>query len=136
MYRGHSIWDEEQEKQERYANIVTDEEGGKEGHHHEGDYASRDEQSDVYNKGKAESGKNKEKEAEGIEKDVMEQEKKYEKKGEASDEEIKRKAASEVHEGTKKEEGKDNKDKKAHKSIEDAINKAMKEEKEVIYVDD
>lgn len=136
MYRGHSIWDEEQEKQERYANIVTDGEEGKEGYHHDGDYASRDEQSDVYNKGKSEGGKKKEKEAEGIEKDVMEQEKKYEKKGEASDEEIKRKAASEIHAGTKKEEGMEKKDKKAHKSIEDAINKAMKEEKEVIYVGD
>lgn len=136
MYRGHSIWDEEQEKQERYANIIIDGEGHRGGYHHNGDYASRDEQSDVYNKGKAEGREKKEKEVEGIEKDVMEQEKKYEKKGEAGDEEIKRKAASEVHEGTKKESKEEKKDKKAHKSIEDAINKAMKEEKEVIYVDD
>ena len=50
------------------------------------------------------------------------------------EEDVKKKAASEVHAGTKNEDIK--KDKKSHKSIEDAINKAMKDEKEVIYMDD
>jgi len=137
MYKSHSIWDEEQERQEKYANTPADREGGIEEYHHQGDYASRDsDQSDVYNAGKAEEGKKKEEEKTGIEKEVTDQEKKYEKREEATEEDIKRKAASEVREGGKKEDKEENKKKKEHKSIEDAINKAMKEEKEVIYIDD
>ena len=134
MYKGHSIWDEEQEKHEKYAD-TPDRDENKPEYHNQEDYASKEgKQSDVYNTGKAEEEKKKE-EVKGIEKDVTKEGKKYEKK-EASEEDIKRKAASDVHEEGKKEIGEEKKKKKEHKSIEDAINKAMKEEKEVIYMDD
>jgi len=128
MYKGHSIWDEEQEK---YENIIPDKEDSPE-YHDQKEY-NAGEQSDIYNKEKGEEDEKK-KEATGIERNVEKEEKKYEKKEEATEEDVKKKAASDVHEGTKSEDGK--KGKKEHKSIEDAINKAMKEEKELIYVDD
>lgn len=133
MYKGHSIWDEEQERQEEKYTDTPDREGNKAEYHQQEDYASgKADQSDVYNAGKGEEEK-KDKEAKGIEKDVLKEDKKYEKK-EASEEDIKRKAASEVHDESKK--GDIPKKKKEHKTIEDAINKAMKEEKELIYMGD
>ncbi len=133
MYKGHSIWDEERDK---YGNIVPDREENKAEYRNQEDYTSKGgEASDVYNTEKAEGEKKEKEEAKGIEKDLMGEERKYEKKEDVSEEDIKQKAASEVHEGVKSE-GNNSKKKKAHKSIEDAINKAMKEEKEVIYIDD
>lgn len=136
MYKRHSIWDEEQERQEeKYDNIENRGEDRLE-YRNQRDYASGDaDPSDVYNTAKAGEERKKEEET-GIEKGIKEEEKKYEGKEEANEEGIKRKAASEVHEGVKKEAGEEKKKKKEYKSIEDAINKAMKEEKEVIYVDD
>lgn len=137
MYKSRSIWNEEQERQEeKYDNPLMGEDGNIEEYRHHGDYASKDaDPSDVYSAAKAGEEK-KNKEAKGIEKEVMEQEKKYEKKEETNEEEIKRKAASDAHESIRSE-GKDGKHKKSeHKSIEDAIKKAIKEEKELTYVND
>jgi len=130
MYKSHSIWDEEQERQDDYV-AGSDEDDRV--YKSQADYNSG---SGDYNSGTAEDEGKKE-EATGIEKDVNDEVKKYDKKEEASDEDVKKKAASEVR-GGKVSESDDSKKKKKkdHKSIEDAINKAMKEEKELIYVDD
>lgn len=131
MYKGHSTWDGEQEK---YDNIIIHRDESQLDYHNQRDYASGNfNPSDVYNIEKGEEDRKKEET--GIEKEVMKEEKKYQKREEGSGEEVKRKVASEIHEATKKE-GEVKKDKKAHTSIEDAINKAMKEEKEVIYMGD
>jgi len=127
MYKGHSIWDEEQDKYEK----IKEETKTEVEYQDQKDYNAGD-KSDVYNREKG-GDKKKEIEASGVEREVEKEEKKYEKK-DVSEEEIKAKAASEVHKEGKKDEGKGKK--KAHKSIEDAINKAMREEKELIYVDD
>ncbi len=130
MYKTHSLWDEEQERQDDY---VAGSEEDDRVYKSQTDYSSGGE---VYNSETA-GGEDKDKEeATGIEKDVVDQEKKYEKNGEATDEDIKKTAASEVHGGSVSSPDDKKKKKKDHKSIEDAINKAMKEEKELIYVDD
>ncbi len=133
MYKSNSIWDEEEKRQEKY-NATPGKDKNSPDYHGQKDYASGESQSDVYNSNKAKE-ENKKKEATGIEKEVKKEEKKYEKRENASEEDIKKKAASEVHDSTKNQ-GDDSKKKKEHKTIEDAINKAMKEEKELIYVDD
>ena len=131
MYKGHSLWDQEQERLDDYASNESKDKGPE--YHAQEDYNSGSSQSDAYDSGKAKEEKKKE-EATGIEKDVIDQEKKYDKK-EVTGEDIKIKAASDIRHGTQSSDDTKNK-KKEHKSIEDAINKAMKEEKELIYVDD
>lgn len=131
MYK-HSIWDEEQE---RYDNIITDREENRLEYHHQRDYAAGGTtSSDVYNTERAEEER-KEEET-GIGKDIKEEDKKYERKEEVTEKGIKMKAASVIQEEGKKENRESQKKRKEYKSIEDAVNKAMKEEKEVIYVDD
>ena len=129
MYKSHSIWDEEQDK---YDSIVNEKQDSPD-YHDNKDYASN-EQSNVYSSEKAKEEENK-KEATGIEKEVTKQEKKYEKKEDSGEEDIKKKAASEIHDSTRNEDD-SSKKKKTYKSIEDAINKAIKEEKELIYMKD
>jgi len=123
MYKG-TLWDQEQE---RYDSLIT--EGNNPVYEGENAYSSSG-KADMYNSEKGEEKK--EEEHTGLEKDVVDQDKKYEKK-EVSEEDIKKKAASEIHEGGQEIRADKKKD---HKSIEDAINKAMKEEKEVIFVND
>lgn len=134
MYKSNSIWDKEQERQDDYT--AGSDEGGPD-YKAQADYSSGG-ASDVYDSGKAgdEDKEKKNEEATGLEKDVADQGKKYEKKEDVSDEDIKKTAASEVHGGNISDSNDGKKKKKEHKSIEDAINKAMKEEKEIIYVDD
>ncbi|MBU1005827.1 MAG: hypothetical protein KJ561_08395 [Nanoarchaeota archaeon] len=126
MYKSHSIWDEEKDK-----DIPITKGGPGIDYSQNAGYNSGGGQSDVYNSQKAKEEEEK-KEANGIEREVEKETKKYQRNEQATDESLKVKAASEVNEGTKKED-KDKKD-KVHKSIEDAINKAMKAEKEVVYL--
>ena len=130
MYKGHSLWDQEQDK---YDGPIDKEEGP--GYKNQANYDASDEQSDVYNSQKTDEENKKKDEEKGIEKELAKEEKKYESK-EASEEDVKKKAASDVFEEKKRGIDKKGKNKKAHKSIEDAINKAIKEEKELIYMDD
>ena len=133
MYKGHSLWDQEQERLDDYASNESGDKGPD--YHAQEDYnAGGASQSDAYDSGHGKEEEKKKDEAKGIEKSVVDQEKKYDKK-EVTAEDIKVKAASDVHQKTKSSDD-TKKKKKEHKSIEDAINKAMKDEKEVIYVDD
>ncbi|MBW2989774.1 hypothetical protein KY358_05660 [Candidatus Woesearchaeota archaeon] len=133
MYKGHSIWDQEQERHERYDNVAAGRDKANPGYGSNEAYSSESRQDDIYNTEKGEKEKEKEG-SKGIEKE-LDQEKKYSSKDKLSEEDIRKKAASELHkEGIEAKKSKKNK--KEHKSIEDAINKAMEEEKEMIYVDD
>ena len=133
MYKGSSTWDKEQEDDDFI--IHKDKQHGAD-YHKQADYASGGStSSDVYNSQKAKD-ENEKKEATGIEKDVEKEIKKYDKK-EASEEAIRIKAASDIHSSSSSlRDDKAEKDKKAHKSIEEAIEKAIKEEKEVIHIKD
>jgi hypothetical protein len=126
-YKGHSIWDEEEDK---YAAIkdqteITQDYSGND------DYNSSDAKSD-YN-----TGADEEKEEEKKEKELTEFEKTIEKNNPSKQEEgeekgITTKAAEELFGGT------DDKPKEKRaktKDIEDAIKKAIKEEKELIFID-
>jgi hypothetical protein len=124
MYKGHSIWDEEQNK---YENEIIQKENSPD-YHGQGDYNTKD-QSEIYSSEKGEEKR--EEDVQGIEREVIKEDKEYQGK-EATEEDVKKKAATDVHHEAQKSETK----KKTYKSIEDAINKAMKEQKEVIYVDD
>lgn len=124
MYKGHSVLDEELSRQEKYASLAKETNTD----YHAGGYNSGS-GSDMYNSNKAGDDKKKEKEAAGLDKSVDDHIKKYTKKDEASAEDIKKKAASEIAEGIKVAEKQ-----KEFKSIEDAINKAVKETKEIIIV--
>ena len=53
-----------------------------------------------------------------------------------TNEELIKKAASEIHHEQGIVDNEDKKDKKSNKSIEEAINKAMKDEKEVIFLEE
>jgi len=123
---GHSLWDEEQDNQDKYASLSketgTDYNADK--------YNSGG--NDLYSSNKSGDDKKKdEKEAVGIEKSVVDQTKKYEKR-DASDDDIKKKAAVELSQESKPLNLAEKK--KEFKSIEDAINKAVKETKEVIFI--
>lgn len=129
MYKSHSIWDEEQEK---YENLPVHKDGDKAEYKNQRDYNAGEDQSDVYDSKRGDDEKKKKEDAKGIEKEVEKETKKYEKKEDATEDDIKKKAADEIRQGSSTSDKP--KSKKEHKSIEDAINKAMKEEKEVIYM--
>ena len=118
MYKGHSIWDDEQEKKYAAAKQVK-----------QIDYSKSDEykagQSDYVRGEKAEDNK----EASEFEKQIEEN---LPKKQEAKEEhaEIVKKVADELRQGPEIKHAAPKQT--AHKSIEEAINKAIKQEKEVI----
>ncbi|MBU1704963.1 MAG: hypothetical protein KJ922_06370 [Nanoarchaeota archaeon] len=121
-YKGHSIWDEEQDKYE----------SGKHDKDVSVDYSKSD---DYHGNAKSdyhtgETEEKKEKELTPFEKAIEENNpKKYDKK---EDESITKKAADQVFTGVEE----TPKQRKAKtKDIEDAIRKAMKEEKELIFID-
>jgi len=129
MYKSHSIWDEEKDK---YEHSTGKPEKGAD-YHNKADYAAGEHgSSDVYNTAKKEDDKHKKDKSE-FERQVDDNlpQKKYEKK-ENEDDVIRAKAAEEIRKGMDAEKTKVNKTSSTSKSIEDAIKKAIKEEKEVI----
>ncbi|MBI2140231.1 hypothetical protein HYU14_04855 [Candidatus Woesearchaeota archaeon] len=105
------------------------------------DYAKQDEYqkdpSDEYSTGKGEEDKAEEEgELSEFEAQLKGEDKKYEEKKDSDDQAIARKAANEVFAEIREEKpAAKGKKKPSDKSIEDAINKALEQEKEVIYKD-
>lgn len=134
MYKGHSIWDEEEDKYDNHTGEISGDYhgGGKGDYRKQEDYASNEGKSDEdYAKRQEEEEKKKEKSE--FEKKVDDNlpQKKYAKK-ESPEEAVRKKAAEEIGREMEGEKRKVNKNSKSSKSIEDAIKKAVEEEKEVI----
>jgi len=141
-YKSHSLWDEEKDKYDIDTGApgggYRSSDGSKSDEYQSSLKYDKNEQDDVYgskDKEEDKDKKKKEKEKSEFEKALDEHDprKKYQKK-EDEEEVVKKKAAEEVFREMEKEKQKVNQNSKSSKTIEDAINKAVKEEKEVIHL--
>ncbi|MFH1642696.1 MAG: hypothetical protein ABIC04_07420 [Nanoarchaeota archaeon] len=129
MYKNNSLWDQEQDKYDKTpVGEISGSYKDKSDYQNASEYNKKESSAD-YNK--HEKHKEKKEEKSEFEKQVDDNlpHKKYEKKEDA-DEIVRKKAAQEIHKNMHNEKAKPNK--KTVKSIEEAINNAIKEEKEVV----
>ena len=129
MYRSSSLWDQEQDKYDSAIREITGQYHGDEKYSgKEGDYTSGDKQDD-YIKKEDKDGKKEDKSEFEEKVDSNLPHKKYDKK-DGGNSEVRTQVAKEINQGIQEEQKKPGK--KSSKSIEDAIKKAIEEEKEVI----